>query len=185
MIYRWVACLIHSRRVPRRRPCEEGIFLNKIAKGTASGFSTQEKNYITALAQSCPYTEGKAVFLARALYSLLDPSAIFDNDEICAPLNNGKKEKENTAASEAINKYAFVTPNPTTGNTEIFVNLEAGEVATLKINNLLGEVVLEKTLLADITVQSLNLSNLGSGNFLYTVSSDKGFTNHGKVTIVK
>lgn len=161
------------------------IFLNKIAKGTATGFSTQEKNYITALAQSCPYTEGKAVFLARALYSLLDPSAIFDNDEICAALNSGKKEKENATTTETINKYAFITPNPTTGNAEIFLNLEAGEVVTLKVNNLLGEVVLEKILMADITVQSLNLSNLGSGNFLYTVCSDKGFTNHGKVTIVK
>jgi hypothetical protein len=160
------------------------IFLNNIATQGIDLFDSQQTNLIRNLAQACPYVEGKAVYLARVLYSLIEPSVIFDDESICANGGYYKKEQEEAVEDQAV-KFAYITPNPANNKAQLFLNLEVQEAGKLQLTDLLGNVVLKYDIISDKTVQEINLESINSGTYFYSVQTANGFTNTGRLVVIK
>lgn len=159
------------------------IFLTNLATNGFDRFDAAQTNRILALAQSCPFADGKAVYLARALYSLIEPNVIFDDAPICESMGYYKKEKENNTIDTRREKYAYISPNPTGTMANLFLNLDEQEGGEIELRDLLGTIVLKQTLVPDKTVQPLNLESIASGTYLYSVITSKGYKNTGKLVV--
>ncbi len=161
------------------------IFLNNLATKGLDKFDAAQTARILALAQSCPFADGKAVYLARALYSLIEPNVIFDDASICETMGAYKKEQVKNILDTRREKYAFISPNPTRNVANLFLNLDEQETGELVLRDLLGNTVLKHSIIADKTFQEINLESVNSGTYLYTVQTANGFKNTGKLVVIK
>jgi hypothetical protein len=160
------------------------IFLNNLLTNGLDKFDATQTSRILSLAQSCPFADGRAVYLARALYSLIEPAVIFDDAPICESMGYYKKERESNAVDTRREKYAYISPNPTGATANLFLNLDEQETGELVLRDLLGNVVLRQGIVADKTVQILNLQPLASGTYLYSVQTANGFSTTGKLVVI-
>lgn len=146
-------------------------------------FDERQTEQILALAQACPFTEGKAVYLARVLYSLIDPATIFNDEAGCEA--SYKKAPANTTIETKIDKYAFISPNPSSAQANLFLNLDEQETGELVLHDLTGRVVLTYAIVPDKTAQIINLDAVNAGAYVYSIHTQNGFSYTGKLTVVK
>ncbi len=178
-----------NNEVPATHSFEENekdmnaLFLDKIVTQGTDRFNEEQTAQILALAQACPFTQGKAVYLARVLYSLIDPAVIFSDDAACEVAY--KKAPDNSTVEAQTTKYAYISPNPSGTQTNLFLNLEEQEKGELLLLDLTGRVVMAYTIVPDKTIQIINLAGVNAGAYVYSIQTQNGFTYTGKLTVVK
>jgi Secretion system C-terminal sorting domain len=74
-------------------------WLIKVLKQGISSLTTSEKNGLQALANSCPFEAGTAVFKARALYAHYEPAMQYDDRVICMISNGNRTSQQFTASN--------------------------------------------------------------------------------------
>jgi hypothetical protein len=127
-----------------------------------------------ALANTCPLTGGDGVYLARSLYADQDPEATFDDDLLCASVDERQPQIENTLSPSAVSMY----PNPGTGVFRI-QGLMA-EPAEVLVFDAQGRMVKQVT----IDEPELDLSVLPEGAYTVRLVQKGGIFNT-KVVILK
>ncbi|MBA3665433.1 MAG: T9SS type A sorting domain-containing protein [Bacteroidetes bacterium] len=115
-----------------------------------------------------PFTDGSAVYQARALLTRYDSTEYINPCEYSTGQGSGNRFKEFNANSSINNDLAalntLVYPNPATNILNISTEVEG---ATITIYNVTGQVVLSEKLTA-ITV--LNIERLSNGTYLYKLT---------------
>jgi len=139
-----------------------------------------------AIATTCPLEYGSAVYQAQALYQLIDPWTIFQDDDQCNiqaarkanPIKPTKKIKKGIALNESANTASFsIYPNPSDGNFKINCSSTLNN-ATIEVINTLGEVVYKNTN-ASLTDGSFIVVLKGVNTGIYhvrVISSTDNFT---------
>ncbi|QLH45310.1 MAG: T9SS type A sorting domain-containing protein [Bacteroidota bacterium] len=119
----------------------------------APEFSENERDAISTVAFSCPYTHGNAVYKARVLYARFAPPAHYDElvicnsqgvykngpsklDDLIYTLNNTTKKNAWNLEDDLVKLY----PNPTHQN----LTIEGDNLKTICITDLLGREVFRK-----------------------------------------
>jgi hypothetical protein len=165
---------------------------------------------LQALASSCPFVEGLAVYRARALWSLWEPNAVFDDRLLCIQGQNKNQDNSNididsllesqikeqrghaqqgNALNEthklllgANNSTIKLYPNP----AENYIIIEYDEQVNgeLIISNNIGQVVMETLLGEGKRKVQLQLKDVAIGLYYYKIK----FENKeavGKLNIIK
>ena len=122
---------------------------------------------LQTMAALCPFTDGLAVYQARALMRNWDDSTRYYNDcENTAPeLNNTNARFTNNAAQ--YEKLPAVYPNPTNGS--LIVN-SGCKNCIFEVYDIAGKKVLSQKLNENET--KVELSSLNSGTYLYNIIQD-------------
>lgn len=157
------------------------IYLNTVAKGKLSFTPTQQSDLLN-IASQCSLLGGKAVFYARAMYSLISDSTFNDRD-IC--LQNGV-EKHAQTTNSTTNEHNFrFYPNP--AHDQITLLWENSEDAdcSLTLMNVLGKVLGTNHFSLLQNSYQVDLTNFASGVYLIQIINHSKKTNLGKIVITR
>ncbi|MBK8330073.1 MAG: T9SS type A sorting domain-containing protein [Bacteroidetes bacterium] len=178
--------------------------------GTFGDF-TDLKSALSALSVSsavqtiCPYIGGTAVYKARALYAMYNPTALFDDMKICNAIGVYKTGKNNDIGKklkdifDAENNYLRgLKPNvantiikecdlklfPNPAINQLNIRYKSSMDSKLQIVNILGIVVKEIYLPKESQQVSILLNEITTGIYSYRQICDKLILNSGKLVIV-
>ncbi len=156
------------------------IYLNTVAKDIFT-FSSAEKNALAAIAFQCPFTDGYAVYRARAMYRLVEPGISFNDDLLCA-VAQGREPKEQ--AVEILKEPVFsISPNP--ANEELNLQITP-QVVNLKLDlrSITGELLKSLTIASRQTDLSMNTADLPAGIYYISVSDTERILETQRVIII-
>jgi len=138
---------------------------------------------LRGIASLCPFTYGTAVWEARSLLSGVDSVPYFNSCEIITPpvVNSVGQRLANTENTENTNENigAGIYPNPNTGSFTIAVTGKFSQL-TIEIYNTLGDLVLRKENVKDITVDGLQ-----DGVYMVKIIGDGLLIKTEKVLVTK
>lgn len=151
------------------------VYLNTVAKGIIE-FTASERQSLFELASKCPYAEGDAVYSARTLYSLVDNTAYFDDEQICNALAANKKEK---AAKGELDMSITIRPNPATDIVDIIIK-RSEEALKMEVFNPLGQLI--GSAFVNNYVE-LNVTRWEKGAYLVRFSDSTGARHHSRLIV--
>ncbi|MEO8088572.1 MAG: T9SS type A sorting domain-containing protein, partial [Bacteroidota bacterium] len=159
--------------------------INEICLATISigefNFSQAQGSTILSIAQQCPISGGEAVYRARSLYKLIDPTMIYDDINTC--LQEGIiYRKAHPNSNNVI--YAFVIPNPALNFAELQYSIIA-ENADVVFYNTIGQKIDRINLNCKMNVLSLNLDQFENGVYFFQIIADGKPGINGKLIVQK
>ena len=137
-------------------------FYNLYLKYTTDTITGSDSLELVQLANGCPFTDGPAVYQARALYNVVYSTVVVFEDDCPTEPNNGRVwNKEENSNIENKDFDVLLYPNP--ASDELFIapfELQKGEIA-VEIRDMNGKLVYkENTNLSEGVGQiKLNVSN--------------------------
>lgn len=135
-------------------------------------------NDLTTMAQLCPFTEGTAIYQARALLRRWNDTTFFVNDcELFAQAENSERFVA-PAKSEEVAKPIKVYPNPTSG----LLTVEGcSKICIFELTDMLGRKLLSQPLSENATLIDLHVLN--NGTYLYKIVQDGRTIRQDKLVI--
>jgi hypothetical protein len=142
--------------------------------------SNEQRQFTEELAKSCIGINGPSVYKARALWTNADPTALYNDDQLCGPANKGAGQGKPLGINEVIAypnpandqfkiKYNF----PGTQNLEVHLFDHAGrKVKMVACNGCAGEI-------------EISLSGLATGVYTYRLSGSGIISQSGKINVIK
>lgn len=160
------------------------VYLSTIARDNYT-FSAEQIATLLSIASQCPFSGGKAVYAARNLYAIIDRNQEFDDPSICLSEGVVLRQASPTNNSDLPSVYEFVslTPNPVSEVLDIKFELGKDVQGTLELFNTFGQRVKTMRLTANEKNLFLNTNNMVGGIYSYTVKSETGFTQMGKLVV--
>lgn len=156
------------------------IFLSTIAKDIFT-FNQQEKNTLGEIAFQCPFTDGYAVYRARAMYRLMEPSILFNDDLLCGQAQQKQSEQEEFENIE--NTIISISPNPANDLLKIHVMKQESDLQ-LGFRSITGQLLKSVTLPLGREYLTINTTDLPVGIYYLSVSSEEKVVEVKKVVIV-
>jgi hypothetical protein len=151
---------------------------------TGADFSPQQQDDLRQLANLCPFTEGIAVYQARALLSLYDTlGTIYLNPCEYDEITGSGLRLADTDSEE--NAGFAVYPNPAIDAVTVSYELKEGEAGTFEIYNLTGSKIASYILATDANEISINTGLLPSGVYLYRFTINGETRQADKMIIIK
>ncbi len=136
---------------------------------------------LSNIAEQCPLSGGKAVYRARALYSMVDPDKTYDDEIIC--LNQGilyRHGKED----EVITSFSLF-PNPANESILLLYTLEVEQKAHLIIRNSVGQGVYFTDVSSKQRKLEINIRNLANGVYTVQFLSKNSLLYQEKMVIIR
>lgn len=149
------------------------------------GFTAKQQDALFALANSCPYIDGDAVYRARTLYAQIDNTIFFDNEALCATAKVAYKKENTEQQKESKPFFAKFAPNPARGFTSLIYQIDKNTTATLLLTNQLGQEALAMPLVGNTNKVDVPVANLMTGIYFYKITNHLGETLSGKLNIFK
>ena len=163
---------------------------------------------------SCPFVEGLAVYKARALWALWEPSAVFDDRGLCAQGQNKNQDNNNidefilnslkeltstkrinssliesqnkiNALEKLIDHSATIQVYPNPANAQVTVENISRVDGKFILYNSIGEIVLKTTLSKENTKTQLAINNITNGMYHYEINFADKEKVIGKLSILK
>jgi hypothetical protein len=140
------------------------------AAASIDSLSGSELSALFSLANQCPLSGGDAVFRARSLYRLADPTYRFDNAALCQP-------SAALRAPEAAAPLDFkLFPNPTFGLTVLEFSTSIAGSVNVTLYSLQGQPVLQQTAGEGAQHIILETAVLPGGTYFCRVTGVDGIT---------
>lgn len=152
------------------------IYLETIAKENYK-FSPDQISELEFISSQCPFSSGSAVFKARSLYALINDSIDYDDYVICAL--NGISPRLTSSQS----KNFKIFPNPASGKINLSYALQKNEQATLKVFNIFGISLLQRSMNWEESEISLNIEKLTPGIYYFAIFKNDKQVNIEKVVV--
>jgi hypothetical protein len=148
--------------------------------------SPEDSTTLYALTQLCPEINGSAVYQAMALYN-----SIYNTVLDFPPCSYGEGEKmassslsSNSGVNSPVKQWDVeLFPNPANNQVSIVSQKEA-ESILIKIRDLDGRIIIEKTVKTNNFLATLELT-LVNGAYLVTISNSENERTHKKLLIAK
>jgi hypothetical protein len=140
------------------------------AAASIDSLSGSELSALFSLANQCPLSGGDAVFRARSLYRLADPTHRFDNAALCQP-NAALRAPE---AAAPLDFKLF--PNPTSGLTVLEFSTSIAGSVNVTLYSLQGQPVLQQTAGEGAQHILLETAALPDGTYFCRVTGVDGST---------
>lgn len=171
-----------SNNIEQNLKTVNAIVINRRLNG--NNLNTQQINTLRQIAELCPFTEGIAVYQARAILALIDSAgaAYYSACEIDS--NNFSLKILGNEIAET-DQQAFVYPNPAKDEVSIdyyFLNKMDG---TFEICDLLGKTIVTSPLGCDQNNAQISVEGLRPGVYLYKISSNGSLIQSDKLIIVR
>ncbi|MCW5924928.1 MAG: T9SS type A sorting domain-containing protein [Saprospiraceae bacterium] len=142
------------------------IYLEVTAAGAAQ-LTEAQFDVVSPIAQQCPLAGGSAVCMARALYQMKEQKH-FDDFDLCAIAD----ERSAKATPKPLSDRVLLWPNPTDGRLQLFLpGMEAGQEVRLRVADISGRTMLERSLATADGNLALDASRLAPGVYFCLVST--------------
>lgn len=168
-----------SEQIEANQKQVNDIYLSTVAKDVET-FTPAQATQLFDIANLCPMVGGNAVFLARALYSLIDDAQDFDDPLLC--LQQGIVVKSMAAAD--VNNMAVI-PNPATDEANLVLTKEWDAPGVFIVYDALGAEVFRHTVPAFTPRYAFSTAAMAPAMYHYRVRAPLGMENHGKLSIVR
>ncbi len=133
-------------------------------------FNTAQKYLLESVATQCPKAGGKAVYRARAIYSLICDTIEYNDDANCAQQGFYRKKKEESKKKVDAAFNYLVKPNP----AKDFLSVSSiPENSIVRIYNTQGLLVYNETSKASITT-TINTASFANGIYYITIQNSNG-----------
>ncbi len=132
---------------------------------------------IKAIADQCPIEGGRSVYEARSWYHRFDPLVTWDDTGICGA--NRGIEQRNSAGVDQLLSY-WVLPNPANDQIQILPAFSTPLQAKFSLFRFDGQLM-QQINLNDSA--NMNLEHLPNGIYSYSISTEKGRVQSGKLII--
>lgn len=144
-------------------------FFNAYLKHQTDTILLSDSIAIVNLANACPFTDGDVVYQARALYNSIYKTNIYFEDNCPEVIERSFYHAKNTAISTF---DVLVYPNPNTGNFSLVpFNSDIAEL-NVKVIDVNGRTVFEKTITASDRLFNLSLDS-PNGVYMLFVNNPK------------
>ncbi len=127
-------------------------------------FNESEKNIIDSIASVCPLLGGNAVFLARSIQFSYNDSIFYDDLLLCNQQGVYNRLANKDSIYELKEEHFVVYPNPSTGELNIY--LSSGDIYSIQIFNLLGQLVFKESDLKLKTTVLIDKEKLANGTYI-------------------
>ncbi len=151
------------------------------AKGILE-YTTQQLEQLNYIANQCPIAGGKAVYIMRDIYALIDEEAIYNDTELCEQV--GIVMMRTPAADDE--SRVFIQPNPATDHlTVLYQFLETARPSTCRLVASTGETLLQTDLNTTSGTLNLDLTNVPGGVFALVFTDAKSVISLHRVVVIK
>ncbi|HNP48735.1 MAG TPA: T9SS type A sorting domain-containing protein [Bacteroidia bacterium] len=154
------------------------IYLATLAKGMHD-FTSNQIQSILSVAHQCPYAGGKYVFLARAMYHMVNPDEEYYDNDLCTSLGYFRKMNPETRGSGFVITY----PNPA-NETITFESFSTQGFEKLAIYSMDLNLVRSVEMNKKENKYLLSTESLPPGLYIYKCSSSNETIGFGKISIV-
>lgn len=183
-----------------REACEMRKLCTTLFKEKRTNLTATEQSLVKQYAGLCPYDYGNAVYIARDLYALIDPSVVFMTLDVCKPelvaVAAKTDEMETVAKSEARldavelgnnspaakNDFVF-SPNPSDGKFTLTYYLKAEHAGWVQISSAEGKGVGKYKISGEASTLIIDLSNQASGVYYATIVVEGMVVNKTKLVL--
>lgn len=165
----------------------QSIYLWMLANDTTS-LSQSDKSFLESMYYACPYIAGRAVYMARAIYPLLDDVDFVDDLELCHSqgIYRMTNPNENTVIEEKIQSknLIFLKQNPSDESIQVIYDFPASSTAEMELLSINGQLIGTYGLNLEEHQFSIDVHGLSSGVYMLYAKTDNQFTKKMKVSIV-
>ena len=149
--------------------------------------SDEEWDEILRLAYSCPYSEGTAVYTARAIVAIYGEDDFFDDLEICS--NDGyykmqQNGKGTTAIETEKNMDIILAGNPVKNQLKLLYHLP-DYITTAIIYDMNGKKLLEANINPELNQEIINISMISNGIYFIKINNSNGFSKDIKFVVAR
>jgi hypothetical protein len=175
----------------------------KLYRNGIDALNEDDKSELETLAKQCPMVGGTAVYKARSLWAMFEPTMLYDDIKLCNAIglnknnsggtNDGLFTQENnylqnlqaqqTKEKSTINNIFSVYPNPTTSALTIDYQLLSNQQGEFVIYDVLGRLRIKTSLINKNTHSNINTSTLELGIYTYKFIINKQQQEAGKLII--
>jgi Secretion system C-terminal sorting domain len=159
------------------------IYLETIAKNSCS-FTPLQISDLLSISEQCPFSGGNAVYVARGLYSIVDPRKDYNDQAIC--LSEGvvlRQASPKQIGEQGVFEYVSLFPNPASNSLTIKCELGKDVDGKIEMYNSYGQKVKSVPLNANEKSLVIDIKGLAIGVYSYSVKSTTGFLQKGKLVI--
>src|SRR6185295_1326957 len=115
-----------------------GIYLATIA-AEINSLDDSQASIILGIAEQCPYAGGKAVYRARTLYKLIDPTIEYNDDSTCFVYGIYRMSNELQIHTEQ--GSIMLIPNPASDNVTVIYQAMSDGPCGLYVTDITGKVL--------------------------------------------
>jgi PKD repeat protein len=151
------------------------VYLQTIGSGI---YSLEEylAESVLAVAEQCPYSGGKSVYRARALYRLYDSQKQFNDEFACKSTSSNQQG----VRTNEIN----LVPNPAAERVAVYYSSSQG-VCNLQILELTGKLIKNVSLPCDKKVYEFSVYELTEGIYFVSVSNNDHLIGRKKLIVTR
>jgi hypothetical protein len=153
------------------------IYLTTIASDKFD-FSDEQESKIYSIAHQCPASGGRAVYLARGLYNLINSKETYNDVDVC------KNVKPGTPQENGKSNNSFIYPSPGNSSVNLYYSGFNGEDLHLNIYNNAFQLIESFKLDNQSTIKNINVAKWIPGLYLYNIVQDNVILSAGKFDIV-
>jgi hypothetical protein len=145
------------------------IYLSTIARGVLD-YSTTQVQQLENLIYQCPLAGGRAVYQARALYTLVNDSLVYTNDSLnCAVLGLSWRQIKPTVQDEV-----QLIPNPASHSTRVIWDKEIYPAASIGLYSLLGKQQMHVKTIENTGEIEVDIASLSQGFYIFQLMDAYG-----------
>ncbi|MBS1764498.1 MAG: T9SS type A sorting domain-containing protein [Bacteroidetes bacterium] len=137
---------------------------------------------ILSIAEQCPFSGGKAVYIARGFAEMLNDSIAFD-DDIC--LQQGYYRIQNELKNNKVLNDIDLIPNPANSYADVILNKNYEGICRVKITDVYSKIVFEQSFDCNKKQFRINTTSFFNGMYNVQISVNDNAINVTKLIIVK
>jgi hypothetical protein len=184
------AQLINDLVVPDELPQTNSQIMNEVEiQFLESGENLDViRNYYTTIypiSLQCPYAGGAAVDKARVYIAMLNPSEVYNDDDICLQSGIYRNAAIDSANFKEALRAINIQPNPANNIVTVSLIGKFEGVCKMDIKNALGETVLHKETNCKDAVSIINVSHIATGFYTIKVSINNSNSVNTKLIIIR
>ena len=158
------------------------LFLRSVVKGIP--LDNQQVATLEHIGLQCPYTDGSAVFRARALVAGIS-ELVFDDSIACGPADQKAYQGQNPSIEVDQTHHAVsVFPNPAKGQFTVWVGHEYEDTRTVSVLDANGRVVMEDKWLEGVKSRIYNTGKIPLGIYFVHIKEGHNILPVQKLVII-
>ncbi len=150
--------------------------LFRIQRADSLGFTEQEVIDLDNIANQCPLSGGKSVYIARALYVAVSGNSYYNDENLCTQAGLQYRQGHISREVETIKAY----PNPVENALHIEIPSNWQGESTIRLMNMIGNICINAV--TQERTHKLDVSKLTDGVYLLQITGN-GFTTTEKIII--
>jgi hypothetical protein len=151
--------------------------------------SQEDEYFLNEMYHACPYIAGKAVYVARAIYPLINNEDFVDDLELCNSQGVYKTSNESIIEDQigngiSTNNLVYIKQNPTSESIQLIYDFTKNtNNASIELRTINGQLIGTYNINPKEHQYTIDAIKLSAGMYILQLKTDNNFTKQLKVSI--